>query len=194
MLQPGCKIEHSAEKTRVGCPKFPCGKVICTPEKVPTPIEIPNVPKPPVSEEEKNLEKHSCSDKAILLYDSCDAKLPSTKLVKGKGHTFKSIKGVVSVAVPEGCKVTLYTEEIRDSAIHADKSSHAAIVKGSKRICVSSVLKKNVVVVGIEDDGDMADVVGTLKSTIQKTKMLEAKLNAISKPAILRPTQNFRRL
>jgi hypothetical protein len=100
--------------------------------------------------------------------------------MKGKGHTFKNVQGVVSLAVPEGCKVTLYTEAIRTEAVHADKSSHAVIIKGSKRVCVSSVLKKNVVVVGIEDDGDMGDVVNTLKSTIKRTKYLESKLSELS--------------
>merc|ERR1712098_1046509 len=112
----------SLEKNSFGCPKYPCGRTVCKPVVVPI-----KPPTPPVSNEEKDLEKHSCIEKPILTYDSCDAKLPIGKMFKEKGHTFKNVKGVVSLAVPEGCKVTLYTEAIRSEALYADKASHAAI-------------------------------------------------------------------
>ena len=73
--------------------------------------------------------------------------------------------------------------------MHADKSSHAAIIKGSKRVCVKSILNKPVVLVGMEDDGDLGEIVGTLRATIQKTKMLESKLRGMQQPR-----RNVRRL
>ena len=116
------------------------------------------------------------------MYDSCDSQLQTGKLLKGKGHSFQNVKGLVSIAVPEGCKVTLYTEAIRGEALHADKSSHAAIIKGSKRVCVKSILNKPVVLVGMEDDGDLGEIVGSLRSTIQRTKELESKLRGMEQP------------
>lgn len=169
MMKPGCKMESSNEKNSRGCPRYPCGKVVCD--------ESNQGEEGSTSTDgDKDLDKHTCSGKAIKLYDSCRSKSHVQLLNKENGHTFKNVKGVVSLSVPEGCKVTLYTETVSDKPLYADKSSHGAIIKGPKRVCVANVLKKNVVVVGIEDDGDLADVVGKLG---KKMKLLEAKLNSV---------------
>ena len=104
------------------------------------------------------------------MYDTCDSQLQTGKLLKGKGHSFRNVKGLVSIAVPEGCKVTLYTEAIRGKAL--GNSTNLAMsdrIKGSKRVCVS-ILNKPVVLVGMEDDGDLGEIVGSLRATIQRTK------------------------
>ena len=47
---------------------------------------------------------------------------------------------------------------------------------------MKSILNKPVVLVGMEDDGDLGEIVGSLRSTIQGTKELESKLRGMEQP------------
>ena len=124
-------------------------------------------PAPP-TDVETSLEKHSCSGKPIVMYDSCDSQLQTGKLLKGKGHSFQNVKGLVSIAVPEGCSNS-HTEAIRGEALHADNQP-CAIIKGSKRVCVKSILNKPVVLVGMEDDGDLVKLSGHCAQRFKERK------------------------
>ena len=64
MIPIGCRLERSNEKDRRGCPKDPCGKVVC--DKCPPPICPATLPRPgckKVHTEEKDSDgcpKHPC--------------------------------------------------------------------------------------------------------------------------------------
>ena len=58
-----------------------------------------------------------------------------------------------------------------------------------KHMIVPDILNKPVVLVGMEDDGDLGEIVGSLRATIQRTKELESRLLGMQQPR-----KNVRRL
>ena len=123
----------------------------------------PNKP----SNKEHSFSRIMCSS-GIEFYSACDAKRSNLVLVakKKKGHTVLPIPSkyaakIKAVKVPEGCKITLYTDSMRAN-YSASRKSLGLMLRGPELKCFSQIKTGHrgdvagFLSIGIEDNVDMS--------------------------------------
>ncbi len=120
-----------------------------------------------------NLEKEICQNDAILYQDCKYQKVVGTvnKKSGNLGFTHTKVWKAVAIEIPKGCKAVLYNE-LTHYGIH---------LKGPKKYCSKGVYNDGIHIVSLQDAADVEMVARELVTTENAFKMLEGKVERMSK-------------